>query len=237
MCLCRIITAGVMEVYHIADDFGGGMVHIYNQLPPVWQDISKGRVYKKANCSDDLSIIAEQVFLLTADLDNKLKENAMIKPGDKLRIPVKAPAVTTPPAESTTGGIVANRPGAVPQKSADAPVRWPIDAREVSYMTGKLNGVVLLGERTETVRSLTQGTVVTVGPFRGFGRVVIVEKNGGYLYVYGGCESLTVKEGDRVSPGMELGKLGIDTQSGKPQLFFLVYQNNVSIDPAKAPRL
>jgi len=74
MCLCRIITAGVMEVYHIADDFGGGMVHLYNQLPPVWQEISKGRIYKKADCSDDLSVIAEQVFLLTVDLDSKLKE-------------------------------------------------------------------------------------------------------------------------------------------------------------------
>ena len=93
-----------------------------------------------------------------------------------------------------------------------------------------------MGERNETVRSLTQGTVVSAGPYRGFGRVVIIQRNGGYLYVYGGCESLAVKEGDRVSSGMELGKLGTDVQSGKPQLFFMVYQNSVAIDPAKAPR-
>ena len=74
MCLCRIITAGLMEVYHIADDSGGGMVHLYDQLPPVWKDISEGRVFKKADCSEDLSEIAEEVFLLTVNLDNKLKE-------------------------------------------------------------------------------------------------------------------------------------------------------------------
>lgn len=73
MCLCRIITSGVLEVYHIADDLGGGMVHLYNQLPPVWKEISKGRIFEKAECSSELSEIAEQVFLLTADLDNKLK--------------------------------------------------------------------------------------------------------------------------------------------------------------------
>ena len=73
MCLCRIITAGLTEVYHIADDFGGGMVHLYNQLPPTWKDISEGRIFKKADCSDDLSKIAEEVFLLTVNLDNKLK--------------------------------------------------------------------------------------------------------------------------------------------------------------------
>jgi len=74
MCLCRIITAGVMEVYHVADDAGGGMVHRYNQLPPVWQEISKGRIFKKAECSDDLAKISEQVFLLTLSLDDKLKD-------------------------------------------------------------------------------------------------------------------------------------------------------------------
>jgi septal ring factor EnvC (AmiA/AmiB activator) len=54
--------------------------------------------------------------------------------------------------------------------------------------------------------------------------------------VYGGCESLSVKEGDKVTPGSEVGKLGLDTKSEKPQLFFLVYRNNNPIDPAKAPR-
>jgi len=73
MCLCRIITAGVQEVYHIADDFGGGMVHLFDQLPPVWQDIAKSRTYKKANCSEELSAIAEEVFLLTVALDDELK--------------------------------------------------------------------------------------------------------------------------------------------------------------------
>lgn len=75
MCLCRIITSGLVEVYHIADDNGGGMVHIYDHLPPVWKDISQGRLFIKAECSDDLASIAEQVFLLTVDLDKKLKTN------------------------------------------------------------------------------------------------------------------------------------------------------------------
>jgi len=72
MCLCRTITSGLQKVYHISDDEGGGMVHLYNQLPPVWQDISQGRTFEKADCSAELSAIAEQVFLLTADLDSRI---------------------------------------------------------------------------------------------------------------------------------------------------------------------
>ena len=78
MCLCRIITSGVQNVYHLADDFGGGMVHLFDQLPPVWRDISEGRIYKKAECYEELSEIAEKVFLLTADLDNKLKARDLL---------------------------------------------------------------------------------------------------------------------------------------------------------------
>jgi septal ring factor EnvC (AmiA/AmiB activator) len=119
----------------------------------------------------------------------------------------------------------------------DYSVSWPVNPKELAYMQGKLNGVLLQGERYEPVRSLSQGTVVSAGPYRGFGRIAIVQAAGGYLYVYGGCESLSVKEGDAVIPGTELGKLGIDAVSEKPQLFFMVYRNSIPIDPATAPRV
>ena len=72
MCLCRIITSGILKVYHIADDTRGGMVHLYNQLPPIWQEISRNRVFRKADCCGELSELALQAFLVTADLDNQL---------------------------------------------------------------------------------------------------------------------------------------------------------------------
>ncbi|MEJ5188675.1 MAG: M23 family metallopeptidase [Breznakiellaceae bacterium] len=115
-------------------------------------------------------------------------------------------------------------------------LRWPIQAKSISTMTGKLQGVILTGEISESVKSLSPGIVVSAGPYRGFGRVTIVQAPEGYLYVYGGCASLSVTEGERVIPGTELGKLGVDSISKKPQLFFMVYRNNVAIDPEKAPR-
>ncbi|MDR2110366.1 MAG: LysM peptidoglycan-binding domain-containing M23 family metallopeptidase [Spirochaetaceae bacterium] len=171
---------------------------------------------------------------------NGLSDVYVLREGDRLRIPVSGitesvPAGTTP-AETGPVSVSGVDVRSTVTKTLDTSIRWPVEAKEVSYMTGKLYGVVLAGERSEPVRSLTQGTVVSAGPYRGFGRVAIVQMAGGYLYVYGGCESLSVKEGDRVAPGTELGKLGIDVVSAKPQLFFLVYRSNIPIDPAKAPR-
>ncbi|MDR1318464.1 MAG: LysM peptidoglycan-binding domain-containing protein [Treponema sp.] len=174
---------------------------------------------------------------------NGFNESYVLKAGERIKVPSapvtaagnanSGPAAPAAPTRTSQGG------GEVRQTAStrvDASLRWPVKPKELAYMTGKLYGVVLEGERTEPVKSLTQGTVISAGPYRGFGGVAIVQVTGGYLYVYGGCESLSVKEGDRIGPGTELGKLGIDAVSSKPQLFFLVYRNNAPIDPAKAPR-
>jgi murein DD-endopeptidase MepM/ murein hydrolase activator NlpD len=200
---------------------------------------------------------------------NGLREDYVLKAGDRLKIPqrggappvlavnvppVKAePAVAAPDnsgrtesgaADNSAGGrTAAGGTGVQPAPRQSAPAVsggqsvWPVRVKELAYMTGKLYGVAILGERSESVKSLSQGTVISAGPYRGFGKVAIVQMTGGYLYVYGGCESLSVKEGDRVAPGTELGRLGLDGVSSKPQLFLMVYKNNAPIDPAKAPRL
>jgi len=185
---------------------------------------------------DTLYSIARKFSVTIASIQeiNSLSENYLLKEGDILKIPNSAATsvkiTVTQPQQGTEST------GATVQAAANSQVSWPIAARELSYMTGKLKGVVLTGVHSESVSSLTRGTVLSAGPYRGFGKVVIIQVEGGYLYVYGGLESLSVKEGDRVGPGSEIGKLGIDAMSNKPQLFFMVYLSNTPVDPAKAPR-
>jgi len=165
---------------------------------------------------------------------NGFSANYVIKVGETIKVPAK-PGVKIA-ADPPSGNGTDTPPGTAGRQGQADAVRWPIRPKTISKMTGKLSGVTIVGERSESVISLTGGMVVSSGPYRGFGKGVIVEVEGGYLYLYGGLESLSVKEGDRVGPGMELGKLGINAVSGKPQLFFTVYQKNAPIDPAKAPR-
>ncbi|MDR0600350.1 MAG: M23 family metallopeptidase [Treponema sp.] len=205
--------------------------------------------------NDTLYSLARRYGVSVAELldMNGFSPSYVLKAGERIRVPAQGQAPASglalsggqPGPAAGAGGAGASRPAAgtgngavsVPVKApVPADTRWPVIAKEVSYITGKLYGVQVTGERREPVRSLTQGTVVSAGPYRGFGRVAIVQMTGGYLYVYGGCESLSVKEGDKVAPGTELGKLGVDIKSEKPQLFFFVYRSNNPIDPATAPR-
>jgi LysM repeat protein len=189
----------------------------------------------KVQKNDTLYGLARKHKLSLAELlaMNGFAPDYVIKTGETIRVPAIAsgsrpsqPGTTTPTAQPPGTTVVKVNPN----------VSWPIKAKEVAYITGKLNGVQLTGERQEGVKSLTGGTVVSAGPYRGFGRVAIVQTPGGYLYVYGGCETLSVKEGDKVVSGAELGRLGIDTKSAKSQLFFFVYKGNTPVDPSKAPR-
>ncbi|MDR1238738.1 MAG: M23 family metallopeptidase [Treponema sp.] len=213
--------------------------------------VSSGFIEYRVVKNDTLYGIARrQGISLQELLDlNGFSPNHTLREGERIKVPQRAGTAVSgtsqsAPAEAASPGAASQtqtaQPGAAVRQTAaktvDASLRWPVRPKELAYMTGKLYGVVLTGERSESVKSLTQGTVVSAGPYRGFGRVAIVQVAGGYLYVYGGCESLLVKEGDRIGPGTELGKLGIDAVSEKPQLFFLVYRSNSPIDPAKAPR-
>jgi murein DD-endopeptidase MepM/ murein hydrolase activator NlpD len=169
---------------------------------------------------------------------NGFSPGYVLKEGDRIRVPVSGAAENSGTESVTSTGLAESHNGVrqTTVREIDHSLRWPVTPREIAYMEGKLPGVMVTGERAESVRSLTQGTVISAGPYRGFGRVAIVQVAGGYLYVYGGCESLSVKEGDRISPGTEIGKLGIDAVSDKPQLFFLVFLRDTPIDPSRAPR-
>jgi murein DD-endopeptidase MepM/ murein hydrolase activator NlpD len=220
-----------------------GEVLVQKPVPANTQKLTEYRAQK----NDTLYSIARQngVSLETLRSVNGFSEAYVLKVGDRVKIPQNS-SVRTVSGGGTQSSQNAQTAAASSSSSAprstsavkniDSSLRWPVSPKELSYMTGKLSGVSVTGERSEPVKSLSGGTVVSAGPYRGFGRVVIIQANGGYLYVYGGCESLSVKEGDRVGPGMELGKLGIDAVSNKPELFFMVYKNNAPIDPAKAPR-
>lgn len=161
---------------------------------------------------------------------NKRSATAALKTGETLLVPSLSKA---DPIKTTPAPIVDPRPMA--EKRLSSELSWPIKARGVKYLEGKLPGVLVEGTRSESVLCASSGTVVSAGPYRGFGLVVIVRGDNGYLYVYGGCEALAVGEGDRVLRAAPLGTLGVDKLSGTAQLYFLVYKGDKAVDPAKAP--
>lgn len=181
---------------------------------------------------------------------NGFSKNYVLKAGEKIKIPGNGslPVVMNPPPP---GPI--NPPPVIPlaepvivkpepkpaaittARTADTSLRWPVKANEVAYMISN-SGVLVSGKESESIKSLTGGIVVHASPWRGYGNVAVVETADGYRYLYGACETLSVRKGDSIEPGTELGKLGICPVSGKPDLVLIVSHNGSPVDPAKAPR-
>ncbi|MDR0494289.1 MAG: M23 family metallopeptidase [Treponema sp.] len=164
---------------------------------------------------------------------NGFSKNYILKAGEKIKIPGAIQAATA--IKPVPVKHIENTAQKTSVKKADASLRWPVAAREVQYMTSN-SGVLVSGRESESIKSLTGGIVVHASPWRGYGNVAVVETEDGYRYLYGACETLSVRKGDNIEPGTELGKLGIYPASGKPELVLIVSQNGSPVDPAKAPR-
>jgi murein DD-endopeptidase MepM/ murein hydrolase activator NlpD len=200
---------------------------------------------------DTLYGIARKLSLPVSDLTkaNNLSESSVIKPGDSLFIPggPQAAAAAERPRPKPEAPVVAleeaeieakplTDPRTFTRRSVDTTIIWPVSPREIAYLSGKLYGVSIIADKGASVKVISSGTVLSTGPYRGFGQVAFVQASSGHIYVYGGLGSCSVKPGESVTFGDQLGTIGQDTLSGKPQLYFMVYNKDKPIDPAKAPR-
>lgn len=112
---------------------------------------------------------------------------------------------------------------------------WPHQGNRIDKI-GKLTGLEIVGEKGDDVFTVASGEVVWSAPYRGYGKIVIIESIDKYLYLYGGNETVIVSIGQRVTAGAKIARLGIDPHSGEARLFFGVYKGGEYIDPGSAPR-
>lgn len=118
---------------------------------------------------------------------------------------------------------------------SQADLLWPHPGTR-EYLDGRITGTLIYGSMGDSVFSVSSGRVIWAGPYRGFSRVILIEGENGYTYVYAGNEETLVTVGDTVAPGAEIGRLGKNVHQGVPQLYFLVYRNGKPVDPSLAPR-
>ena len=207
---------------------------------------------------DTLYSIARRAGLSLSDLLelNNLEKESVIKVGQKLKIKgsvkveekktvtenkktsdtTKEVKVNTTDKKTNTTDKKTETKKETKEEKTDNSGIWPVSNPVVTKVTGKAAGVKLSAKENESVKCISQGTVMYIGSYRGFGQVVFVQSKTGIIYVYAGFDSVTVKKSDYVVIGNEIGKAGIDSITGKPQITLMVFQNGQPIDPAKAPR-
>ncbi len=185
---------------------------------------SKNEIYYTAQKGDTWLGIAIEHGLTLSEIQalNNVKDTDMIKVGQRVKL-------------SNVPDLKGNDPR-VYSKKGDSSLVWPVKTSDVTYVTGKVNGVSLIAKKNETVRSIASGTVMVAGAYRGYGNVVFVQSKSGYIYAYTGLGNIHVSKGDSVSYGGDVGTVGLDAYTDSPQVNLMVFRNSTPVDPAKAPR-
>jgi murein DD-endopeptidase MepM/ murein hydrolase activator NlpD len=166
---------------------------------------------------------------------NNLSPGGLIKPGDFLCVPRsgKASDTRTPQAASST------QTGQTPQPASPAGganAFWPHPGAQKN-LDGKLTGLSFEGKPGDAVLAVASGKVVWVGPYRGFGKVVFVQSDQGYIYVYAGNDDILVSYGEAIRKGQKLATMGVNPYEGKASLSFIVYKDGKPVRPEDAPRI
>jgi murein DD-endopeptidase MepM/ murein hydrolase activator NlpD len=90
---------------------------------------------------------------------------------------------------------------------------------------GRLHAGVDLAAPTGTpIRAAGSGTVVLAGVEGGYGNAVLIDHGNGYLTHYGHMSAITVKIGQKVAVGAQIGNEGSTGHSTGPHLHFEVHK-------------
>lgn len=160
---------------------------------------------------------------------------------------VRSAAVTNGAGARARPGAAAAMASATPSDTAQASppsgptpqFNWPLEGRVLSSFGAKPGGRFNDGVNLKTsagtaVRAAADGVVAYAGDaVAGFGNLVLIKHEGGWVSAYGHNEAVLVARGDRVRQGDVIARAGATGAVDEPQLHFELRRGRAAIDPVK----
>ncbi len=193
---------------------------------------------------------------------NGLSMNSGLSIGQRVRIPggsVQSPVANSAPAPLPRRQVAARTPDYLDQTAPvtrqQAPVmqqetrieqadrgsgfRWPVRGRVISKFGTKPNntrneGINIAVPEGTGVRSAEAGVVAYAGnELKGYGNLVLIRHQNGWVTAYAHNSELMVKRGDAVRRGDVIARAGKTGSVKTPQVHFEVRQGATAVDPMK----
>ncbi|HYF54992.1 MAG TPA: peptidoglycan DD-metalloendopeptidase family protein [Salinarimonas sp.] len=158
--------------------------------------------------------------------------------------PQKVASLGTPPIAAPA----APAPAPAPQPARPEPVqtaslptspasgldfRWPARGRVISGFGSSGNeGINIAVPEGTPVRAAEGGTVAYAGSeLKGYGNLVLIRHDNGYVSAYAHNGEISVKRGDKVGRGQVIAKSGQSGNVNSPQLHFEIRKGSTPVDP------
>ena len=124
-------------------------------------------------------------------------------------------------------------------QSYSAPLQfmWPVAGPVISPFGatatgGRNDGINIAAHLGEPIRASAPGTVTYAGnELKGYGNLVLLRHDDGYVTAYAHAERLTVARGEHVGKGQVIGYAGATGDVSRPQLHFEIRHGRQPMDP------
>ncbi len=116
---------------------------------------------------------------------------------------------------------------------------WPLSGKTVSGFGPKRgglynDGINISAKEGSPIKAAEDGDVIYSGnELRGYGNMLLLKHNNGYLTSYAHADNIIVKKGDVVKKGQVIGYVGKTGHVSSPQLHFSIRQGRKAINPEK----
>ena len=94
----------------------------------------------------------------------------------------------------------------------------------------KSNGIVIATEKFQKVKTVFEGSVLSVLQFRGSNPTVLIQ-HGNYITAYKNLSRVFVSKGDRVSSSQYIGEVFTNSSTGKSSIQFSIFQKTTPLNP------
>jgi len=115
---------------------------------------------------------------------------------------------------------------------------WPVKGKVVTPFGKTLengresDGINIAAKEGEAVAAAADGVVVYADSrLKGYGNMVVIQHEGGWLSAYAHASALQVQKGERVRAGQSIATVGATGNVPSPQLYFALRKNKQSYDP------
>lgn len=145
-----------------------------------------------------------------------------------------APVVQAPPVAAAPAAVAKE-----PVQTASLPsepsldFRWPARGRVIAgFGTSGNEGINISVPEGTPVKAAEGGTVAYAGSeLKGYGNLVLIRHDNGYVSAYAHNDEITVKRGDKVRRGQVVAKSGRTGNVNAPQLHFEIRKGSNPVDP------
>lgn len=198
----------------------------------IQQEALLAKIRKKGNrFRSKIKNKQQEIAKMNAEI-KAIIQASIAKENEKKGSSSKSKFKMTPEAKALAANFKANK-GKLP---------WPVKSGEVVMRFGRhpsplvptipiqSNGIRIVTNKEEPVHAVFDGEVFRIQIIPGANKAVYI-RHGNYITIYNNLSTINVHNGDTVTTGDRIGRVGVSISTHRSTLYFFVYKNIEALNP------